>query len=419
MKTGWRNVLIADVVEPLTTIDPRKQPDKTIEYIDVSSVSRASASIQVTSTILGCDAPSRARRSVRAGDVLFATIRPTLQRIAIVPDELDGAVCSTGYFVLRPNNQTSGKFLFYRLLGRPFCEEMASLQRGASYPAVSDRDVRQHQMSLPPLPEQKRIVAILDKAFAAIATATANTEKNLANARELFENFVNHIFNRDVGRWAETELGEIADFKNGLNYTKTSKGEEIEIVGVKDFHGNYWVPMDDLDIVQIDGVLSDAYLLKENDILTVRSNGNKQLIGRCVLAGDVRGRVSHSGFTIRIRVHSANADPTFLVHYLKSGTVRDILVKSGGGTNISSLNQKALSSLPVRLPTKKQQREIVERIESTKSEAARLATVYRQELDFLAELKQSILHKAFTGELTAGFEGDLRCTSAHGAVGSN
>lgn len=147
-----------------------------------------------------------------------------------------------------------------------------------------------------------------------------------------------------------TALGNVAAFKNGLNFTKNSTGEIVKIVGVRNFQSNHWVPMDELDTVQIEGALSEPYTLRKHDILTVRSNGNRQLIGCCILVGDVPEKVSYSGFTIRIRVHSSDLDPMYLIHYLRSGVVREKLVKSGGGTNISNLNQKGLSVLAVRMP---------------------------------------------------------------------
>ncbi|WP_424946864.1 restriction endonuclease subunit S [Candidatus Spongiihabitans sp.] len=187
-------VKIMDVVEPLTTTDPRKQPEESFEYIDVSSVSRITHSIRTTSPTLGCDAPSRAKRLVRAGDVLFATIRPTLQRIAIVPAHLDQAICSTGYFVLRPKPDVNSRFLFYYLFSQPFSDEMALLQRGASYPAVSDRDVKEHLIHLPPLPEQNRIATFLDKLSAEKQTLVETYKTKIRSLVELKQSLLHQAF---------------------------------------------------------------------------------------------------------------------------------------------------------------------------------------------------------------------------------
>ena len=163
--------------------------------MDVSSVSNATFTIIQTSEILGRDAPSRARRLIKSGDVIFATIRPTLKRIATIPHGLDGEVCSTAYFVFRTRPALSARFLFYYLFTDEFMGAMGRLQTGASYPAVNDTQVKAQKIAFPGLSDQTRIVGILDEAFVGIDTAVANTEKNLANARELFDSYLNSAFN--------------------------------------------------------------------------------------------------------------------------------------------------------------------------------------------------------------------------------
>ncbi|WP_019568833.1 restriction endonuclease subunit S [Thioalkalivibrio sp. ALMg13-2] len=267
---------------------------------------------------------------------------------------------------------------------------------------VTKGAMEQRAVDLPPLPEQKRIVAILDEAFAGIATAVANTEKNLANARELFESYLNAVFSQRNKTWTKRELGQLADFKNGLNFTKNSCGESVRIVGVKNFKSNYWVPTDFLEEVEVEGSLPIGYELKKNDILIVRSNGNKQLIGRCLLAGDVLEKTSHSGFTIRARLKRDELHPEFLMHYLRTGPIREQLVASGDGANISSLNQRGLATLTVRYPAPDEQLEIVRKIQEIDTESKQLGSTYQDKFNALAELKQSLLQKAFSGELTAG-----------------
>jgi type I restriction enzyme S subunit len=110
--------------------------------IDVSSVSNETYEIEETQQLKGKDAPSRARRLDKAGDVIFATIRPTLQRSARLSGNLDGQVCSTGYFVMRPSCELDGQYLFYSLFTEQFMSSTESLQKGAGYAAVTDAEVR-------------------------------------------------------------------------------------------------------------------------------------------------------------------------------------------------------------------------------------------------------------------------------------
>ena len=151
----WQTKTLGDVLLKTETTDPARSPQTGFDYIDVSSVSNETLSIQETQRLKGKDAPSRARRLVRANDVLFATIRPTLRRIAIVPEELDNQVCSTGYFVLRSKPDVDYRFVFYFLQTEDFMTSMETLQKGASYPAVTEGDVRSQLIPVPPLDEQQ------------------------------------------------------------------------------------------------------------------------------------------------------------------------------------------------------------------------------------------------------------------------
>jgi type I restriction enzyme S subunit len=150
VKAGWEVKPLGEVIHPLETVDPRRSPEREFTYIDVSSVSRDRLEVAETTTLIGMDAPSRARRKVREDDVIFATIRPTLKRIATIPAKLDRAVCSTGYMVLRANAQLDHRFLYYGLQSEDFGSAMETLQRGASYPAVSDEDIKSQPIPIPP-----------------------------------------------------------------------------------------------------------------------------------------------------------------------------------------------------------------------------------------------------------------------------
>ena len=133
MTSKWKSMKLIDVIQKTETINPQKKPDTSFEYIDVSSVCNQRFMIEGTSTIFGKNAPSRARKLIRTGDIIFATVRPTLKRIAQIPEHLDGQVCSTGYFVLRPKDFVKGRFLFYFLFTEKFVGAMENLQKGASY----------------------------------------------------------------------------------------------------------------------------------------------------------------------------------------------------------------------------------------------------------------------------------------------
>ena len=161
-----RNVAtIADVCEPAELCDPRRDPASEFHYVDISGIDRTCKAIAEHQTLLGADAPSRARKAIRKGDILVSTVRPNLNAVAMVPACLDGHIASTGFCVLRPDRAVvEPRYLFYRTITPGFVAALTAQVRGASYPAVSDKDVRQVEILLPPLAEQRRIVEILDQA---------------------------------------------------------------------------------------------------------------------------------------------------------------------------------------------------------------------------------------------------------------
>ncbi len=391
---SWRKVSIEDVLNPLTTVDPRKEPDRKFEYIDVSSVFRDTFSIERTSKLLGRDAPSRARRLVLTDDVIFATIRPTLQRIAIVPKHLNKAICSTGYYVLRPKSEVMSKFLFYYMFTQDFSDEMAMLQRGASYPAVSDRDVKKHVMLLPSLPEQERIVAILDEAFAAIATATANAEKNLANAREVFESELNRVFSKKGVGWMEKKLGGITDVCSGGTPLKSK---------LEYWNGDIpWYSSGELN--QLQTATPDRFITArgiENSNAKLFPEGSL-LIGMydtAALKMSILDRDAAFNQAVAGAKPNDGLDLRFVLFAINSQ--KPCILKLRRGVRQKNLSLSKIKDISIFLPTLEEQSRIVELLLSVKDEVGRLKTIYYQKLTALKELKQSILQKAFTGELNA------------------
>lgn len=170
----WEVVRFNQCLQKTKQKDPTKKPDEKFTYIDVSAVSNEFFKIVESKTILGKDAPSRARKGIKTGDTIYATVRPYLRRVAFVPSELDGEICSTGYCVLRPKSEEIfHRFVFQLMLTHRVNEYLESLQAGTSYPAISDSDVYQMLIPKPSLPEQQRIAEILSEVDARIETEEA------------------------------------------------------------------------------------------------------------------------------------------------------------------------------------------------------------------------------------------------------
>ena len=274
-------------------------------------------------------------------------------------------------------------------------------KRAAGQDGVRKDRLYTYPVPIPPLPVQKQIVTLLDSAFAKIDQAKVKLEKNIANAKELFQVKLSAIFSQKGDGWMESKLGDIADFRNGMNYSKSSNGELIHFVGVGNFKNYFFVPVEDLSQVSINGKLKDEDRLKDGDILTVRSNGNPQLIGRCILANGINKTASHSGFTIRIRLKEDSIYPNMLCFFLKSANTRKQLVESGNGIGIRSLNQGSLSKLNFTYPREYQKQvDLTNKLSEISLLTQDLISTYEAKINEIEELKKSLLQKALAGELT-------------------
>jgi type I restriction enzyme, S subunit len=303
--------------------------------------------------------------------------------------DFDFILGADGVKILKPKSFLHPRYFYYQL----HTAKLESLGYARHF-----RLLKQHKVSYPEIAEQRRIVTLLDEAFADIATAKAHAEKNLQNSRELFESHLEAAFTKQAG-WELKKFGDLADFRNGINFTKNSKGDEIKIVGVRDFQKNFLAPIADLETIIPDGEIPASDLIKSGDILFVRSNGNPELIGRSLLVGDLQERITHSGFTIKARLRDSQLSPIYLCHFLKSGMLRRKMIEGGNGVNIKSLNQGTLSGLNIAFPEKSKQLLIVGILEKVQAEISDIESIFRQKLSALDELKKSLLHQAFSGAL--------------------
>ena len=205
---SWRLVRLGEVCKKTDLVNPVAYPEKPFTYIDVSSVSNESYRIIETRMILGKDAPSRAKKSVLTDDVIFATVRPTLKRVAIIPFELYGQVCSTGFCVLRANRKAlEPQYLYFLLLTEFVNQRVESLQKGATYPAINDTDLFNLLIPLPPISQQDAIAHVLQRVQEAIQAR--QDELNLE--REHKAALMEYLFTQGTRgeTTKQTEIGEI------------------------------------------------------------------------------------------------------------------------------------------------------------------------------------------------------------------
>ena len=302
------------------------------------------------------------------------------------------SVIGTIQYIL-PKESNSIHFINYALQSL----DLSKYKQGAAIPHIYFRDYGETEIVVPPLEEQKRIVAVLDKKFAQIETLKTAAEKNLQNAKQLFQAELEKAFSNTS--WEKKRLGDCGTFKNGMNFASTESGYSIHSLGVGDFKNLYKIEnTETLSEISLNAAPSEEYLLKDGDIVFVRSNGNKELVGRCLLVYPKNIPTTYSGFCIRFRKDFDQLDADFLLHFMKSDNSRKIL-NGKEGANISNLNQKILGDFEVPLPPLEEQKRIVAHLDSLSEKVHQLEEIYTKQLADCDELKQSLLQKAFEGEL--------------------
>lgn len=215
--------------------------------------------------------------------------------------------------------------------------------------------------------------------------------------------------------WRDHLLGDVAIFKNGLNFTRSSDGEQIKIVGVSDFKNR--AQLDDtegLDVIRVSGKVRASELLESGDLLFVRSNGNRELIGRCLYFPQIKEKLAYSGFTIRGRVDSSTLDPLFASHLMRSSLIKNQIFLGGSGTNISNLSQEILTAVEISLPPIEEQRRIAMVLsiwdESIGTSESLLANIRKQ--------KHALQSQALTGKRRLGAFSSIRAqqSTPHGPI---
>jgi type I restriction enzyme, S subunit len=263
------------------------------------------------------------------------------------------------------------------------------------------------QVPLPPLAEQRRIVGILDEAFAGIARAVAATEKNLANARELFNQSFSDIIRRyDQSSWHETVVENLAapakgSIRTGPFGSQLLHGEFVDegvaVLGIDNAVQNRFEWGRPRFITPAKFEQLARYQVHPGDVLiTIMGT-----CGRCAVVPANVPLAINSKHLCCITPDAKKCLPEFLHKlFLYHPRSQEFLASRAKGSIMAGLNMGIIKELPVRLPPIQVQREIVQRFEAISNEIGRLESLYRRKLAALSELKQSILQKAFAGELT-------------------
>jgi hypothetical protein len=208
--SAWPTALVREVVDyPVARVVPEAAPERPFTYIDISAVDVERKEIVAARTMLGSEAPSRARQQVLPADVLVSTTRPNLNAVAKVPPELAGAIASTGFAVLRPRAGLDADYLLHWTRSPGFVAAVSAIVQGALYPAVTDRQVLDLRIPLPPLDEQRRVAARLGDELRAVVDFGPSIERRASTLAALRRSALTTTFEQLLGE--RRSVGKLAD----------------------------------------------------------------------------------------------------------------------------------------------------------------------------------------------------------------
>jgi len=273
---------------------------------------------------------------------------------------------------------------------------------GMTVPKLNQEKMRSIPIPLPPLPEQQRIVSILDEAFASIAKAKANAEQNLKNAKELFESYLQGVFENKGDGWEEKTLIEITS-KIGSGATPRGGNESYKTEGISlvrsmnvhdfEFRERNLALIDEQQAKELNNVT-----LQENDVLL---NITGASVARCCVIPKEYLPARVNQHVSIIRAKKEIIDPIFLNLLLTSKFYKDQLLFTGEqGATRQAITKAQLEVFKIAFPKSiKEQKSLMNKLEALSSETKKLEAIYQQKINDLEELKKSVLQKAFSGEL--------------------
>lgn len=295
------------------------------------------------------------------------------------------------YFVTFDESQHDLRFLYYLLATL----ELTKLAKGVK-PGINRNEVYSQVTRVPPLSEQQRIVGILDEAFAGIATAKANAEKNLQNARALFESRLDAVFTQRSEGWVETTLGAETRFIDYRGKTPVKTASGIRLITAKN------VRMGFLQDTPKEFIAAENYkswmtrgIPQKGDVLftTEAPFANVAQLG-------TDEKVAFAQRVIIMQPKAEKLDSTFLKYLLLSQPVQQRIRAKGTGATVQGIRARLLKTIDISFPKSlAEQKQIVEKLDALWEETQRLAAIYERKLAELEALKKSLLHQAFTGEL--------------------
>ena len=394
-------------LDDICTINPDgfpedEWPEETFEYISLSNVSEGKILQSDTTTI--DDAPSRAQRGVKKGDVLVGTVRPKQVSHGIVTEEHDGKICSSGFGVLRSPANLNAFYLLQEVLSHRFFRQMEAYVAGSGYPAVKIGDLRKHRIAVPPLEEQRKIASVLytvDQAIQQTDEILEQAEKVQTGVmQDLFRNGVEEGPIKELRRigkvpehWDVINLGDVCHkITDGTHFSPPTIDEGYPYITSKNIR-DWGFDLDDLKYISEEDhkeIISSCNP-EQGDVLYVKDGAN---------TGNVYVNTLDFEFSLLSSVALIKPDkdqikPWFLKYLFTWPKFRQLVLSQMSGTGISRLTISKLEKTDILLPPIDEQNKITEILDNFHE----YQSVHRRKRGKLSRLKRGLMQDLLSGKV--------------------
>ena len=406
MKNGWEIKKLGDLTDFITkgttpTSLGHSFVPSGVNFVKVESIEDSGEFIAHKLAHITNECHEILKRSqLNFGDILFS-IAGALGRTAFVTEDILPANTNQALSIIRLKKSTEllPAFILLSLSSGFVLEQVEKFKGGVAQQNLSLAQVRAFNIPIPSRQEQQRIVAILDEAFEGIATAKANAEKNLKNARQLFESHLNSVFSQRGEGWVEKTLGDTAKVKGGKRvpkgYQLSTNQTDFPYIRVTDFTDNGSIDMGDLRYISADvhNKIKNYVIYSEDLYISIAGTIGKTGIIPDELNGS---NLTENACRLAFKPGLSNR----FVYYF---TLTSSFIEQAGVNTRTAAQPKLalsrLSTIKLGVPSVQAQQRLVDDFDALCEETQRLESIYQKKIDALDALKKSILQKAFSGKL--------------------
>ena len=388
--------------------------EKEIDYIEISGVSLSDGIEEIERTSFG-QAPSRARRKVRSGDILISTVRTYLRAIAEVDEASPELIASTGFCVVRPNDDVDNGFLGWAAKSEPFVSEVVARSVGVSYPAINASELVTIEVHVPPLDTQRQIARFLDEKTTQIDGLIAKKRELLDRLAEKRQALITRAVTKGLNertpmrrsgidwlgdipaRWGMLRLKFIASEPLSYGANAAAEFDEPEwprFVRITDV--DELGRLRDETFRSLPPEVAQGFLLQPSDILLARSGAT---VGKSFIYRLSWGVACYAGYLIRVRVEKRH-DARYLYWFLNSTSYWEWVGSTFIQSTIQNISADRYANLQIPTPPCSEQSEIVDFIENSCAEIDRQQDLISKSIERLDEYRTAMVTAAVTGQLT-------------------